>query len=118
MFAVIVVAVVGFALLASVHQWDQQKAVQLRDFTRAEHAVASQRPAAHDASDANRLTQMELALQIARLNLIIFYTTKPLPFPYSAEEAAQLARWQQESAAYRRAHPLPGTTATPTPPFA
>ena len=116
--AVIAAAVVVFALRASARRWDRQKAARLRDFTDAERAVAWQRRAAGNDPDDSQLTQMERDLQIARLQMIIFYTTKPLPFPYSAEEAAQLARWQQEAAAFRSAHPLPGTTATPTPPFA
>ena len=116
--AVIAAAVVVFALLASARRWDRQKAARLRDFTHTERAVAWQRRAARNDPDESRLTQMERDLQIARLQMIIFYTTKPLPFPYSAKEAAQLARWQQEAAAFQKAHPLPGTTATPTPPFA
>ena len=116
--AVIAATVAVFALLASARRWDGQKAARLRDFTHAERAVAWQRHAAANGQDESRLTQMEMDLQIARLQMIIFYTAKPLPFPYSAEETAQLARWQQEAAAFRSAHPLPGTTATPTPPFA
>ena len=53
--------------------------------------MAWQRREARNDQDESQLTQMERDLQIARLQMIIFYTTKPLPFPYSAEEAAQLA---------------------------
>ena len=116
--AVIAAAVAVSALRASARRWEEQKADRLRDFTDAERAVAWQRRAARNDPNESRLTQMERDLQIARLQMIIFYTNKPLPFPYSAEEAAQLARWQQEAAAFRSTHPLPGTTATPTPPFA
>ena len=105
---VIGVAVASFALWQSLRAWEEQKADKLSDFSAAERQVeAMQQDARSVSDDPARWTQLEWAeidLQVARLSLILFFTAKP--FPLTAAEAAHLARWQREFAAFRGAHPL------------